>query len=297
MIRKTRITFALLALAALVAGAAYAGNSVDETRKLAEGGTVVIENISGSVEVTGWDKKEVHVTGTLGDDVEELRITGDENRLEFEVKLPDRSNHDGDATLVFHVPRTCSVEVSTVSAGIDVGDVNGSIDLESVSGDVAAGGKAREVNVETVSGGIELTVDSPQTEAQSVSGDIALSKVSGEVRVESVSGDVGIDGENVGRLRAETVSGDFAFEGSLAKDANFSIASHSGDVGILIPGNTDAAFEVSSFSGDVENDLSKEAKVHTSEYVKSKSVEFELGKGSGRVRIETFSGDVELRKK
>ena len=49
---------------------------VDETRQVAADAVVTFEGVSGTVVVSGWDRAEVRVTGTLGRRIEKLEITG-----------------------------------------------------------------------------------------------------------------------------------------------------------------------------------------------------------------------------
>ena len=66
---------------------------VEEAITASPDATVQIENIAGSVRVTGWDENRVQVTGTLGDDVEELSISKSGDEIYIEVELDHRSDH------------------------------------------------------------------------------------------------------------------------------------------------------------------------------------------------------------
>ena len=61
----------LILVVGLAASPALAERVIDETVATIPDGEVSIELIAGSVTVTGWDRSEVQVTGTIGDDVEE----------------------------------------------------------------------------------------------------------------------------------------------------------------------------------------------------------------------------------
>ena len=58
--------------------------------------------------------------------------------------------------LVIHVPENSSIEVSGVSADIDVDEVLGEMRLHTVSGDMTSNVYGSDVQIETVSGDIEL---------------------------------------------------------------------------------------------------------------------------------------------
>jgi hypothetical protein len=291
----TLLTTGLL-LAAVSILPALAQEKVDEKLSADPEGTVTIENVSGSVEVVGWDRDEVHVTGTLGRGTEKLEFERDGRRIRVKVKIPRRARDVDPTDLVIKLPAGSEVEVSTVSADIDVRKVDGKLYLHSVSGDVVASGKAKEFEAETVSGQIEATVTASRVSASSVSGDVVLEEVEGEIQTETVSGDVRVEGGRFSRLRASSVSGELSFSGSLEGDADVTLESHSGDVDLLLDGDVDADFEITAFSGDIETDFGEKAR-RTSKYGPGKELEFQVGSGSARVRIEVFSGDVTVRKR
>ena len=80
--------FALIsALILLCVSAAVAGRPVDESRKATSDGEVAVELLSGTVKFIGSGGNEVRVSGTLGDDVEELKIESHGDRILIEVVL------------------------------------------------------------------------------------------------------------------------------------------------------------------------------------------------------------------
>ncbi len=274
----------------------FAGETIDETRPVNRDCSVSIDNISGSVTVTGWDRNEVHITGTLGEGVEKLEIEGDKNRLEIRVKHPERSSKDGDAYLTVQVPRSGKLDVSTVSADIEVDNIDGKLSMNSVSGDIEARGKPAEVETNTVSGNVNLSVETDHVHVNSVSGDVQLEKNRGRAEVEIVSGDIWIKGGNFERLNLNAFSGDIHFQGGFEGDGRYEFNGHSGDVILTLPGRVDAEFDISTFSGDIRNDFGSDGE-RTSKYAPGSQLHFTTGSGKAEVRINTFSGDVRLEKK
>ena len=54
---------------------AVAGQTVDENWDIDANASISIENVAGSIEVSGWDRNEAHLTGELGNSVEDLQIS------------------------------------------------------------------------------------------------------------------------------------------------------------------------------------------------------------------------------
>ena len=290
-----RLPYVLLAVS-LGAGVAQAQEKIDRTLDVSPDGVVEIGNVSGSVEVTGWDRKEVHVTGTLGEGTEKLEFTTSNGRTVVEVKIPKHARNVEGSHLKINVPLKSSLEVSVVSAEIDVKHVNGTLDLESVSGGVTVDGDPVTVRAESVSGGIEIHASSEEIEAETVSGSVEIDGVKRRARVSSVSGGIDVTGANLREANFESVSGSIRFNGGLEKDGRLEVSSHSGSVLLRLPASVSADFDVSTFSGDIKNELGPDAR-RTSRYTPGKELSFTTGSGSARVTVESFSGSIRLLEK
>ena len=286
----------ILALACVAAFSAVAATPIDQTRPLDPRGRVEIDNLKGRVEVRAWDRPEVKISGSLGAGVEKLSVDGDRSALRIEVKYPHRANNTEPTVLVVQLPLQAELEVSTVSANIDVhGVAPRELSLESVSGDIVVVGAPRRASVESVSGDVMLTINSGDVEASAVSGDLTLNgRLNGELSVETVSGNLRVDnrGERVRRLSASTVSGDMELKVALAPDGQISMESVSGDLTLVAPRDLSAQVSGESFSGDLR---APGAKIEREEYGPGSSFHTRYGAGKGEVRIETFSGNATLR--
>lgn len=296
--RTPRIFEALglaLILGLLIAGVAWAERPVSETRPLAPDGILKIHNIAGSVTVIGG-AGEVEITGTLGDDVEELELTGDGDRLEVRVRTPrhSRGRQDLASDLTIRAPAGARLEVETVSASIDVEGMDDRLELDSVSGSVHCKTSPRLLSIETVSGEIRTVGASEWAEVESVSGKLDLSSVSGRLEASTVSGSISVSGGSLGEGRFSSVSGRIEIATDLVPGGELEIEGHSGGVVLDLPPGVSATFDVETYSGDIDNQLGPPAE-RTSEYGPGKSLQFTLGNGASRVEIESFSGQVTIR--
>jgi len=279
-----------------LAGSVIAGE-VNETIDASADGQVDVVNIAGSVEVIGWSKSSVQVTGTLGDKVEELILERNDDRVLVKVKVPRNSHGKIASELVIHIPEMSSLDVSAVSADIDVEGVAGEQSLQSVSGDIDTETGEHDVACESVSGDIEIAgeSDDAETSAGTVSGDISLSNISGAVEAGTVSGDVTIDGGSFDRAAAESVNGDIQFVASLRKGGKLAVESVNGDVDIDFSNDVSAEFDIETFNGDIDNCFGPEAE-RTSRYAPGLELSFEADGGDGRVDISTLNGDIDICK-
>ena len=288
-------------LACLAAPAAWAATPINQTRPLDPRGRIEIENLKGRIQVRVWDKSEVRISGSLGAGVEKLVVEGDRGDLLVRVQYPKRSNGWGDnksepTDLRLDVPRFAELEIESVSADVDVvGTAANSLEIDSVSGDVVVAGAPKQAEVESVSGDLRVTVNSPDVHVETVSGDIALrGKLDGEAHAESVSGDITIDsnGMSLHRVMTATVSGDANVQVSLANGGSMKSESVSGEINLVLPKSLSARVTGESFSGDLS---APGAEIQKPKYGPGSSFEHRYGSGNGDIRIESFSGNVDLK--
>ncbi len=287
-----------IVLLSLGATALWAEKPVDRTVPADPNGSVEIEIISGSVKVNGWGSAEVQVTGTLGDDVQELEVREEGGHIEIDLKIP-KNNHGRNlkikADLEIWVPAGAEVSVETVSAPIQANGLSGLLELSSVSGSINAEGSPSRVELETVSGTIHWKGSDTEVSAESVSGSIHLEGAARVVEVSAVSGEIKVFGENLDRVAMEAVSGSLLLEGSLSSQARLDASVHSGIITLALPADTAASLRVETFSGELINDFGPEAE-RSGQYAPGKSLDFSTGSGGAEVKVESFSGKVHLKK-
>jgi len=292
--RKTIIWMAAIFVAA---AAVWAEQSVNESRSVAAEDTISIEIVAGSLTIIGSDGGDLQVTGTLGDDVEELEIDSDGDGWSIEVIIPDDDHWKGErkiaADLEVRLPRGVSLEIEAVSASIDISGVNGEIEAASVSGAVTVVGGSSDIDAESISGAVSVTGGSGSIVAESVSGKVSLDGVSGDVEAMTVSGQIRVEAGAVDDVEIESVAGSVYFKGQLG-DGSLDIESHSGSVEILLPAGLGADFELESFSGRIDNDFGPPA-ARSDSYAPGVSAEFTTGSGGAEVSVATFSGNIVVR--
>ena len=289
---------------ALGGAAAWAGDdedlrTVNERRPLKADARVEVSNVAGLIEVEAWDRNELHLTGTLSEQVEKLEITGDASRLKIEVKLPKRTRNVEDTVLHLKVPAGISLEAEGVSADIEVRGIKGDVEARSVSGDIELAVGSKNVEARSVSGDVSVEAPSEVTSVDSVSGDVTVRGVKGEVRGETVSGNVEVRGGATRRVEVKSVSGDLEMEVELAVDAEVEAETMSGDVRLHVPKLPDVDIDLETYSGEIEpTDLLPDFKGRRHSDDDDEGREYSRsGKGPGRVRLHSFSGDIEIRKK
>lgn len=285
----------LLAAVALLAplAPALAQTPVNERHALSSGGRVEISNIAGSVSVRGWDRNEVQLTGTLGEG-QRLEVQNSANRVQLKVVYPRNSRGNRGAVLELRVPRGSELQAGTVSAALDVADVDlRRLQANTVSGGITARGQAGQTSLNTVSGAIRSQLRTPRLELRTVSGAInAAGSSGGEVAANSVSGSVDLDLSAVQRLDVETVSGGLGVRSAgLQPGGRISLQTVSASISLALPARTSAQLKVSSFSGSIRSDVGQ---VERPRYGPGSSLDARIGGGDGDISITSHSGNVRV---
>jgi Putative adhesin len=288
------IALASLLLLAAPWSLVHAGRTISERRPAEPLGSVEIVNVAGSVAVEGWDRPEVEVTGTAGDQVDRVEVTGSGGMTSIHVVERGGMNMggDGSANLLIRVPARSRVSATVVSANLKVTGLQGDLKLQSVSGDLSgeAGG---DVRASTVSGTVRLTARAAKmTEIKTISGDVTLNGGGGELEVTTVSGDVHLQLATLTRVRLKSISGDLSASLALANDGQLEGESVSGTVTLDFAGAPAADFDVQSISGDIENCFGP--KPVEPRHGAGSRLTFKNGDGSAHVRVSTKSGDVKM---
>lgn len=295
--KKTAIS--IVAICVLFIAGVSMAEEIDRTLDVDKESRISISNLSGDVEVRGWNENRVHVTGELGDDVEELIFERDGKQVTIKVKIPERKRGKKDVTsdLYVSVPQGSSLNVSTVSADIDVDGVRGEQRLQTVSGDVSVEAFDAEINAEAVSGDVDVVGNNADAvwRFTTVSGDISVKDISGDVRAELVSGDIAVSGGSFDRVTLETVNGRIEFRGALAAGGKMDIESVNGSVDVNFTGDVSARFDIETFNGGIRNCFGPKAE-RTGRHGPGWGLDFTEGSGDGRVTIETLNGRVTICK-
>ncbi len=287
----------LVALWLLTGFAAWAEETVDRSVKASAEGRVVVENIAGSITVIGWNKKEIHIEGTLGDEVKELKVRTEKKKTSIKVVYhKGRKNISEGADLIIKVPERSKLEVDCISAQVITSELVGELELSSISGKVEFTGWCKELEAESISGDVVVDGGADEISLESISGRIKARGNTAEIKVETVSGSILLQYETFLDLSAETVSGNIKIVGDFDPKSSINCDVVNGTITLVVPANVSADFEASTFNGNIDNDFGQKAN-RTNKYAPGKELEFTVGGGDADVELNSFNGDIRIRKK
>jgi DUF4097 and DUF4098 domain-containing protein YvlB len=292
---RTRPLLFLLPLL-LSCQAAIADRQISESADVHPQGEVEISNVSGRIEVEGWDQGRVEVSGTLGRGAERLEFRVQDRHTLIRVEHPSGSNRVGASNLHVRVPLDSRLVIAGVAGDILVRDVRGAQRLHSVSGNIDTIMFSDDVQLRTVNGDILLVGEGTPGLATvtTVSGNAELRDVAGELVLQTVSGDVKVASERLERARIRTTSGSAELRSSLSPGARVEMEAVNGTLSLLLNDEPDAEFRLATFNGRIDNSFGP-APARTSRYAPGMELRFTAGEGSARVDMETLNGAIILR--
>lgn len=270
---------------------------IDTVVPFSSNGTVELSLIAGSIKVATWDRNQVRIVATTSGPPS-LQLDVSESHLSLEQVKNGYNNdrHDvGSATYDVTVPAGSRATLSAVSGNINAEGLHGSVEVSNVSGDVSVRDVGSSLSVEGVSGGITVANIAGDAHVENVSGDVSLTGVGGTANVETVSGDITVRGVRGSHVHGTTVSGNIDFAGTLNASGRYEFETHSGRATLRLASNSNGLISVNTFSGSVSNDYPGAVRRPNSDSDDdTTSRVYLVGRGEGRVRVETFSGSVHI---
>ena len=180
----------LLACVALFAtpgfGSVVNRQTFEHSYPLAPGGSFLLENVNGSVQVEGWDRDEVEVEAvktadTDGQDLERVKIDVDSapGQVSVHTRYPKGQGVEVAVEYHVHVPyRVLLGSICTVNGSVLVRGVDGGGDLRSVNGNVEVLNSAGRFSAKTTNGDLRLelheVLDGAPMNLETVNGSVIL---------------------------------------------------------------------------------------------------------------------------
>lgn len=269
--------------------ATMAQQQLDTTFEVRSGSRIEVETFGGSITVRTWNRNEVRVQAQHGRrDVIDIDARGSSVRIEAEGYMGVAK----DVRFSLMVPRSSHIEASGVQTDIDIEGVAGDVDAETVQGEIRVVGGGR-LKLESVEGEIVIAGARGRVQASTVNRGIRVNDVVGDLDLETVNGPIIIQKVQATSVDAATVNGRIVYDGTIRDGGDYALTTHNGPIWVVIPNGTNASVSVSTFNGELDTTVDL-PKIETSG--SRRSFSFVLGNGKARIDLETFGGDINLRR-
>ena len=186
---RIALGFGVLLAAGLIfsAPASFAGEPIfQHSYPLTAGGSFLLENVNGSVQVEGWDRNEVEVravkmTERNEDDADGVKIDVENDPGQVAVRTHYPQGQSGEIAVEYHVyvpSRVLLSGVGTVNGSVSVSGVDGSGDLRSVNGNVEVLNSSGRFSAKTTNGNLRLELrrlsEGAPMDIETVNGSVTL---------------------------------------------------------------------------------------------------------------------------
>lgn len=232
-------------------------------------GKLIIDQISGSIHVTGYEGKEVVIKASFGSE---------------KHRRKKKNNHEG------------MKRIESSSLNISAEEKNNVVQVINEQWNKVT---SLEVKVPKNFSLKLSTVNDGDISVKGVKGEMEISNVNGKITLESVSGSASTD----------TVNGDITvYFDSITKDANMAFSSLNGDVNITFPSTLKADVKAKSDMGEIFTDFDMQVASNKPEVNKSSSsgtykvkleqwVRGKINGGGPEMLFKTFNGDILIKSK
>ena len=267
---------------------------IDTTFAFSATGIVDLSSVYGDITVTGWDRREARVKAST--DRGQLEYEFSSSRLTIEHRYPRGRGRSSDVRYEVSVPRGARLVLRTTSGDVQVRATGGEVEVNTTSGDVTLEDVGR-VEVGSVSGDVTLRGAKGNVEATTTSGSVEATDVEGDLHLGSTSGDVVVVNAKGRDVELSTTSGEVSYTGTVDPGGRYEFHSHSGTIDVAIPSATNARFSIETFSGEIDSDFPITLMPGDRATGRPRRFEFNVGSGGPRIIAESFSGNVEIRKR
>jgi DUF4097 and DUF4098 domain-containing protein YvlB len=275
----------MLAAAMTIALALTWSPPADTLIPVERGTRLQVENERGSVSIQSWERDALRIVtgagpradvGSVGADVR-IRPAGGQGPAEMDFTIT--------------VPRWMDVRVQGKQVGVRVRGTEAEVVVETLGRDVVVDG-GRRVSVRTIEGGITVRNARGPVEARAVNRSVTVENVVEDVSVETTNGNIVMRGVGSGSVQAGTVNGAVSYQGVIRDGGRYALRTHNGDISVTVPPASNVTVSAASYNGAFQSDFPVQLTGTRGEL----HYTFTLGAGSARLNLESFNGNIQLRR-
>lgn len=263
----------------------------DETVAVQKGGRLNVNNFAGEVILKTWDKDSLHVVARHHPRarVNIRQVTGGVNITS--------SGSMGPASVDYEItaPAWMPVRIEGTYNFVTIEGAQAEVYANTVRGDVIIRGGTGVVTAKSVEGEVDIQGARGKVTVSSVNEKIRIADTSGEISAEAVNGNITMTGIDSKSVDASTVNGNVVYEGKVVDGGHYAFSTHNGDITLGLSESTNATFSLRTYQGNVSTDFTL-AGFDRNQAQRGRRVTATLGNGSADVSLETFGGEIRLRK-
>lgn len=267
------------------------------------GGRLNVSNRNGQVEIAGWDRNEIDVSGTKSassrEDLDQVRVHVEVHGslASVSAELPQGGfGRSYGARFLIRVPRkTLLDQARTTNGSISAEDLDGGGKISSTNGRIFLARDTGDYEGRTSNATIEFEECSGNLMAQTTNGAVRGRLKSGAADVHSSNGSIDVtllnppDGKDI---RATTTNGSVTLALAEYHANPITAESTNGGVTVRLPAGANAHVDAHTSVGTVNYDFTVNGSVSSSKH----SLTGDLGMGGPLIDLRTTTGAVHIEK-
>lgn len=290
----------LTSLLSLVLVATTPAVQTDTSFSVPEGSRLALHNFSGNVVVRPGKKNLLRIQAThlapvrvvVTREGSSIDVRSHGRDLPPQVEIHTRGREVAlPVSYQITAPATMSLDLEGFHCDMDIDGWKSDVLAETVRGGVKLRGGLGLIRLSSMTGGVDVRGAQGRMQLSSMESDIGVHDVSGDLTVESVNGNVVLDRVRSSLIEANTVTGDMQFTGWIVDGGRYRMATHGGNMDVLLPQGANATVMVSTFSGGFQSAFPMRVGIVRP----GRSFSFMLGEGRARVDLQSFGGRINLR--
>jgi hypothetical protein len=271
------------------------------THELKPGGRVSLETLNGSVEILGWDRSTVEITGTKYASTEQvlqaMRIDvvapGDFVRIRTVSPSGHRGNHG--ARYVLRVPRRVELERITTSNGrITVDDIEGVARLRTSNGAVKTNRLTGALEIETSNGSVDLVEHSGPATVRTSNGAVRAEGVRGHFDATTSNGSINArltDPEPGRAVKLDSSNGTITLTMEALRNNDIFATTSNSSITLRLPPQAQAQLKARTSNSSINTDFDV-----TTRTISKHSLEGTIGAGGPMIDVSTSNGSIRIQK-
>ena len=270
---------------------------------LQPGGHLDLNNTNGSVDIAGWDRNTIDVSGTkfasTEDQLRGIRIKVNVSGKDVSItsESPSGFLHGSyGVRYMIRVPREITLgRLQTTNGSVSVDDLQGGGRLGSTNGHISMARDMGDYEVQTTNGTIEFDGCAGSERAETTNGSIRGRLSDGAIEARSTNGsiDLTIDKPRVDTgIRASTVNGGIHL--SLAQFQGNAVNAETthGSITLRLPSKADARLTAQSTLSSVTSEIS----LSSTEEMSKHHLKGQLGNGGPLISATTTTGSIRIER-
>ena len=270
---------------------------------LKAGGRITLENMNGSIEITGWEKDSVDIIGTKYAATESILrsmridIAASPDAVEIRTVVPSGFRGNYGAKYIIRVPQKAVLDRITSS--------NGSVRVESIDGPARLRTSNGAVRISRVNGPVDVTTSNGSVDVNDQTGGVIIHTSNGAVRVDNVRGafeavtsNGGIharlsDPEPQKAVKLESSNGTVELTMDQIKDNDIRISTSNSSINLRLPANAAGQLRARTSNSSITSDF--DINVRAGQLSKS-HLEGAIGSGGPLFDLSTSNGHIKVQK-